>query len=95
MKLSSQGIYVEKKSNLYVKISLIENDKVFSSKKVKCSNNKTIIDFSKEVFFNLQEKDARKCSILIEMKKDLGVGSRSKCLGLRYLVEILISFYNR
>ena len=74
----SQGVYVEKKSNLYVKISLMENDKMFSSKRVKCSNNKTIIDFSKEIFFNLQDKDAWKCSILIEMKKDLGVGSRSK-----------------
>ena len=81
--ISSQGIYVEKKSNLYVKISLRENDIVFSSKKVKCSNNKTLIDFSKEIFFNLQGKDTRKCSILIEMKKDLGVRSRSKCLGFK------------
>ena len=86
--ISSQGIYVEKKSNLYVKISLRENDIAFSSKKVKCSNNKTIIDFSKELFFNLQEKDARKCSILIEMKKDLGVGSRSKCLGFKWNINI-------
>ena len=74
----SQGVYIEKKSNLYVKITLKENDKVFSSKKVKCSKNKANIDFSKEVFFNLLEMEARQCSILIELKKDLGVGNRSK-----------------
>ena len=77
-------MYVEKKSNLYVKISLIESDKVVSSKKVKCSNNKTIIDFSKEVYFNLQEKEARKCSFLLELKKDLGVGNRSKYFSLGF-----------
>ena len=74
---SPQGVYVEKKSNLYFKISLMENDRVFSSRKVKCSSNKTIFDFSKEVVFNLHEKEARICSILLELKKNLGVGKRS------------------
>ena len=86
----SQGAYVEKKTNLYVKISLMENDRVFSSKKVKCSNNKTIIDFSKEVFFNLQEKEAQKCSILLELKKDLGVGNRSKYFSFGFLRILFI-----
>ena len=74
-----QGIFIEKKSNLYIKISLIEKKKEFSSKKVWCSNNKTTIDFSKEIVLNLHDRDARNCSLLFQLKKYSGLGSRSKC----------------
>ena len=74
-----QGIFIEKKSNLYIKISLIEKKKEFSSKKVWCSNNKTTIDFSKEIMLNLHDRDARNCSLLFQLKKYSGLGSRSRC----------------
>ena len=77
--LHFQGIFIEKKSNLYIKISLIEKKKELSSKKVWCSNNKTTIDFSKEVILNLHDRDPRNCSLLFQLKKYSGLGSRSGC----------------
>ena len=86
-----QGIFIEKKSNLYIKISLIEKKKEFSSKKVWCSNNKTTIDFSKEIVLNLHDRDARNCSLLFQLKKYSGLGSRSKCNSVTYLLNTHIA----
>ena len=83
--LHFQGIFIEKKSNLYIKISLIEKKKEFSSKKVWCSNNKTTIDFSKEVILNLHDRDPRNCSLLFQLKKYSGLGSRSGCNNVKIM----------
>ena len=63
---------------MFIKISLVEKKKKICSKKVWCSNNKTTIDFTKELKLNLQERDARNCTLLIQLKKYFGIGLRSK-----------------
>ena len=73
-----QGMVIEKKSQLYIKITLMENFQTLSTKKVWCSNNKLVYDFSKEIIFNLNQHDANHCSILLEVKKHSGFGIRSK-----------------
>ena len=73
-----QGIFIEKKSHLYIKISLFEKNKEFCSKKVWSSNDKTGINFSKELKLNLQEREARNCSLLLQLKEYSGIGLRSE-----------------
>ena len=73
-----QGMVIEKKSQLYIKITLMENFQTLSTKKVWCSNNKLVYDFSKEIIFNLNQHDANLCSILLEVKKHSGFGIRSE-----------------
>ena len=76
---SFQGVLVEKKANLYIKISLSDScGKQISSKKIWCSNNKLVYDFSKEIFFHLNDHNAENCSILLELKKHSGFGVKSK-----------------
>ena len=64
----------------------MENNKELCSKKIWCSNNQSIIDFSKEVFFNLNDRDVSKCSLFLQMKKYAGFGTRSKII-IRYMYK--------
>ena len=69
---------MEKTTKLYVKITFMENKKDLASKKIWCSKNKKIIDFSKEILFKLQSQEVENCAVKIQLKKYSGFGVKSK-----------------
>ena len=76
-----QGIYVEKKYKHYIKISLTENQRDLFNRKVWSNNSHKFIDFSKEVFFPLGEKDPNSLEIVLQLKRYRGFGAKSKTIG--------------
>ena len=74
---SFQGVFIEKSSKLYAKVTLLENNKELASTKVWCSNNKKIYDFSKELQFKLHRKHPENCKIIVQLKKYTGFGFKS------------------
>ena len=75
--LSFQGVFLEKSSKLYAKVTLLENNKEVASKQVWCSSNKKIYDFSKELQFKLHRKHPENCKIIVQLKKYTGFGFKS------------------
>ena len=71
-------MYLEKSSKLYVKITLTEGNRDLASKKIWCSSNKKIFDFSKELLFKLQGKLPENCAVKIQLKKYSGFRLKSK-----------------
>ena len=67
---SFQGVFIEKSSKLYAKVTLLENNKEVASKKVLCSSNKKIYDFSKELQFKLHRKHPENCKIIVQFYGD-------------------------
>ena len=61
----------------------MEGQKVLSAKKVRCSGNKNIFDFAKEVFHKLHGQSPGICSLKIQVKKYLGFRLKSKQMKLK------------
>ena len=73
-----QGIYTDKKSKHYIKISLSEKQRDLWSRKIWSNSTHNILDFSKEVFFPLGTKDPKDLEIVLQLKKYRGFGAKSK-----------------
>ena len=89
-----QGVYIEKKNKLYVKISLMEKNKVLATRKI-WSDNNNMTDFSKEVFFPLAEKDPADVEILIQLKRYRGLGAKSKSCSSPTLSYLMSHVFRR
>ena len=73
-----KGMFLEKSTKLYAKVTLLENNKELASKKLWSSNNKKMFTFSKELIFKLNGKNPENCSLQIHLKKQAGYGFKSK-----------------
>ena len=73
-----QGIYIEKKYKHYIKISLTEKKRDLFSRKVWSNTSHNTIDFSKEVFFPLGERDPNTVEFVLQLKRYRGFGAKSK-----------------
>ena len=73
-----QGIYINKKHKHYIKISLTEKKRDVLTRKVWSNTTNNIIDFSKEGFFPLGEKDPDNLEIVLQLKRYRGFGAKSK-----------------
>ena len=73
-----QGFHLEETRQVYAKITLMENNKEITVKKISRCKQKNMLNFSKEVTFKLKRKLIENISIKIQLKNYTGFGHRGK-----------------
>ena len=73
-----QGFHLEETRQGYVKITLMENNKEITVKKISRCKQKNMLNFSKEITFKLKRKLIECFLIKIQLKNYTGFGHRGK-----------------